>query len=65
MAMQLDSSPAGIATLKKEMKQFIPISRGSRGTIGITVLAPGQSWEMMVGYVQKVMCDKLVCQYHC
>ena len=42
-----------LQVIADDIKKDIPIVRGSKGTVACNVLRPGQTWNFMLGYVQK------------
>ena len=53
LRIRMETTTVASTALKKHIKQFIPIQRGSRGTVAAQPLSQGQSWDHMLGYIQK------------
>lgn len=53
MRLRLETTTLAISVLKEDIKRFVPIQRGSGGTVAVNPLQEGQTWTYMLGYVQK------------
>jgi hypothetical protein len=53
MQVRMLATEEGVKTMVNHLKAFIPIVRGSMGTVVCKPLEPEQSWTSMLGYVQK------------
>jgi hypothetical protein len=53
LRIRMEATATGESSLRNHVKSFIPILRGSAGHVAIKPLQHGQTWDYMLGYVQK------------
>jgi hypothetical protein len=53
MKVRMMPNEEGVKTMVNHIKAYIPIVRGSAGTVVCKPLEVGQSWTYMLGYIQK------------
>jgi hypothetical protein len=53
LRIRMDTTSTATVALRNHIKQFIPVQRGSQGTVMVNPLSGSQSWDHMLVYVQK------------